>query len=212
MEGNPSLFSMETPIPTQLPERLSKIMVFGLPGSGKSTFATQLAQHLDLPVYHLDKHFYIEDWVERDYQEFLAIQRSFVSQPMWLIDGNAMQSLEVRFQNADVAIYFRYPVFVCLWRMIRRVFHKEWHIPDLAEGCSKSVRFRLIRYLFFYHRRYSRKIHALRLKYPHVCFYTFKSNNDAEAFLNTAQQHRSQAKKLKKGDRVDKNINGASQT
>lgn len=51
--------------PPQLPD-FNKIMVFGLPGSGKSTFATKLAQFLNLPIYHLDKHFYVENWIERD--------------------------------------------------------------------------------------------------------------------------------------------------
>lgn len=99
--------------PPQLPDVFNKIMIFGLPGSGKSTFATKLAQFLNLPIYHLDKHFYVENWIERDYQEFLDIQQSFVDRASWVIDGNAMKSLEMRFQKADVAIYFHYSVFVC---------------------------------------------------------------------------------------------------
>jgi adenylate kinase family enzyme len=46
--------------PIELPDSIDKIMVFGLPGSGKSTFATKLAQSLNLPIYHLDRHFYVE--------------------------------------------------------------------------------------------------------------------------------------------------------
>lgn len=176
----------------QLPDVLNKIMVFGLPGSGKSTFATKLARRLALSIYHLDRHFYIENWVERDYQEFLGIQQSFVDQPQWVIDGNAMKSLEMRFQKADVAIYFHYPVFVCLWRILKRVFQKNWHIPDLAEGCTKSVRFRLIKYMFQYHRRYGPKMDELRRKYPHVSFYIFKSDKDAKSFLNNISQHQAE--------------------
>lgn len=172
---------------TKLPEKLNRVMIFGLPGSGKSTFATKLAQHLNLPIFHLDKHFYIENWIERDYQEFLDIQQHFVDQPKWVIDGNAMQSLEMRFQKADTAIYFHFPVFVCLWRILKRVFQKAWHIPDLAEGCTKSVRFKLIKYMFQYHKRYSPKMDALRQKYPQVRFYIFKSDREAAAFLNSVE-------------------------
>jgi adenylate kinase family enzyme len=35
-----------------------RIMIFGRPGSGKSTFATWLSRALNLPLHHLDKHFY----------------------------------------------------------------------------------------------------------------------------------------------------------
>ena len=34
-----------------------RIMIFGRPGSGKSTFAVELALKLNLPLYHLDKYF-----------------------------------------------------------------------------------------------------------------------------------------------------------
>lgn len=173
--------------PLQLPDVLNKIMVFGLPGSGKSTFATKLAQSLKLPIYHLDKHFYVENWVERDYQEFLDIQQSFVNQSRWVIDGNAMKSLEMRFQKADVAIYFHYSVFFCLWRILKRVFQKNWHIPDLAEGCTKSVRFRLIKYMFRYHKRYSPEMDELCKKYPQVHFYIFKSDREAYQFLKAVE-------------------------
>jgi adenylate kinase family enzyme len=170
--------------PLQLPAVFNKIMVFGLPGSGKSTFATKLAQCLNLPIYHLDKHFYIENWIERNYQEFLDQQQSFVNQSRWVIDGNAMKSLEMRFQKADVAIYFQYSVFVCLWRIFKRALQRNWHIPDLAEGCTKSIRFRLIKYMFRFHSRYSPKINELRLKYPHVSFYVFRSDKEATIFLD----------------------------
>jgi len=168
-------------------DAVDKIMIFGLPGSGKSTFATRLAQQRDLPVYHLDKYFYVENWVERDYQEFLAIQQSFVDQPRWVIDGNAMRSLEMRFQKADVAIYFRYSIFVCLWRILKRVFQKNWHIPDLAEGCTKTIRFRLIKYMFRFHRRYNSKITSLRQKFPHVHFYVLKTDSDTDQFLKVTE-------------------------
>lgn len=173
----------------RLPNEFNKIMIFGLPGSGKSTFAAKLGRGLNLPIYHLDRYFYLENWVERDYKEFLGIQKSFVDQPQWVIDGNAMQSLELRFQKADVAIYFHFPVFVCLWRILKRVFQNNWHIPDLAEGCTKSFHFKLIKYMFQYHKRYGPKMDELRRKYPKVSFYIFNSDTDAESFLDTLTQN-----------------------
>lgn len=163
---------------------LNRIMIFGLPGSGKSTFATHLAKRLEAPCYHLDKHFYVENWVERDHGEFLRLQQDFVDQPKWVIDGNSMQSLEVRFQKADSAIYFHFPVIICLWRILKRLFHKEWPIPDLPEGCSKSIRLKLLVYTLQYHRRYWETIKRLCKKYPHVKFYVFKSDKDADRFLD----------------------------
>lgn len=104
-----------------------------------------------------------------------------------MIDGNAMKSLEMRFQKADVAIYFRFSIFICMWCVLKRALQRNWHIPDLAEGCTKSVRFRLIKYMFRFHSRYSPKMDELRQKYPHVRFYILKSNKEANRFLKAVE-------------------------
>jgi adenylate kinase family enzyme len=45
-----------------------RICIFGRPGSGKSTFAHKLHLKTGLPLYHLDRYFFVANWVERDYQ------------------------------------------------------------------------------------------------------------------------------------------------
>jgi len=35
-----------------------RIMIFGIPGSGKSFFAVRLGKLLGIPVEHLDRYFY----------------------------------------------------------------------------------------------------------------------------------------------------------
>ncbi|MBS0623468.1 MAG: DNA topology modulation protein [Verrucomicrobia bacterium] len=167
---------------------VSKVMIFGRPGSGKSTFATQLAKKYHLPVHHLDRHFFVANWKDRDYKEFLDIQQQLVMTPKWVIDGNAMRSLETRFQQADVAIYFHFNVWRCLWRMLKRVSQKDWDIPDLADGCSKTIRWKLISYMFNFHKRYYPFIQELRIKYPYVQFHIFKTDKDVHNFLNSTQK------------------------
>lgn len=92
-------------------------MIFGIPGSGKSTFAVKLSQQLGLPLFHLDKYFFVQGWQERDYNEFLRIQRELVEKERWIIDGNATRSFEMRFSRSDVVLYFRFNRLLCLWRI-----------------------------------------------------------------------------------------------
>jgi adenylate kinase family enzyme len=168
----------------ELPKSFKKIMIFGIPGSGKSVFANRLAKLLGISIYHLDKYFYVENWKERNYDEFLEIQQKIVRKPTWIIDGNSMKSLECRFQNADIAIYFHFPLWLCFFRVFKRLFQKKWHIPDLAKGCTKKVRLRLLKYMIKYHKSYYSVIEKLCNKYPHVKFYIFKSDKDVEQFLS----------------------------
>lgn len=125
-----------------------RIMIFGIPGSGKSTFASQLSQRLGLPLFHLDKYFFTRDWKERDYDEFLNIQKELVEKESWIIDGNATRSFEMRFSRAEIVLYFRFNRLLCLWRIFKRLTCKDPHISDRAEGCLENVSLRLIQYLW----------------------------------------------------------------
>jgi len=49
-------------------EKLKRIAVIGLPGSGKSTFATRLGKMLSISVHHLDKHMF-DGRTKRDKRE-----------------------------------------------------------------------------------------------------------------------------------------------
>lgn len=158
-------------------------MIFGRPGSGKSTFALRLGRCLNLPVEHLDRYFFIENWVERNYEEFLQIQDSLVKKEGWIIDGNSCRSLEMRFQKADMALYFHMGRLLCLWRIFKRIFSKKREILDRAEGCSERVSFRLVRYLWTFDERVKIPIQELRKKYPKVQFFEFRSPKEVEQFF-----------------------------
>ena len=147
-----------------------KIMIFGIPGSGKSTFALQLSRWLQIPLFHLDKYFFTANWQERNYQEFLNIQEELVQKEKWIIDGNATRSLEIRFRRADMVLYFRMNRLLCLWRVFKRLIFKDQHISDRAEGCAENVRLQLLRYLWSFDQRVKQSIKELRSKYPHVAF------------------------------------------
>lgn len=152
----------------------SRICIFGRPGSGKSTFALKLHTKKQLPLYHLDKYFYRENWIERDYQEFLAIQQELVSQDRWIIDGNSLQSLEMRYARADICLYFNYSRWLCLFRLFKRLIFKDSAIKDRAQGCGENIRWSLIKYMWNFETRKDNRliklIADLKKRYPQVVF------------------------------------------
>lgn len=165
-----------------------RIMIFGIPGSGKSTFALKLSRLLNLPLFHLDKYFFVSGWEERCYEEFLQIQDGLVDQDSWIIDGNATKSFEKRFSKADTVIYFRFNRLLCLWRIFKRLVHKHPDIFDRAEGCTENIRFRFLKYLWGFPQRVKQSIEELRLKYPKAKFYEFQNDKQAALFLNTLRK------------------------
>jgi adenylate kinase family enzyme len=157
-----------------------RIMIFGLPGSGKSTFSVYLSQQLSLPLYHLDKYFFVENWVERPKKDFLHIQHNIVAQEHWIIDGNALSSLEIRYAHADLVLYFSTPRFLCFGRLIKRRFFRDLSIQDRAEGCQERLSYRLIRYMWSFDHRVCPLLKCLQQTYPKTPFYKIRSSQDLE--------------------------------
>ncbi|WP_106875034.1 P-loop NTPase family protein [Candidatus Phycorickettsia trachydisci] len=156
----------------------SRIMIFGRPGSGKSTFAFALSKALKLPLHHLDKHFYVANWIERNYSEFLEIQKSIVANSSWIIDGNSTKSLEIRYSKADLILYFNYPRWICYWRILKRYFYKNSKFDDRAEGCHERITWSLLCYMWSFETRVANKIQKLRTKYPKPPFIEIKNDID----------------------------------
>ena len=159
-------------------------MVFGLPGSGKSNFCSRLAKLTGFPLHHLDKIYFNPGWVAKDREVFRKHLAELVAAPAWIIDGNCMRSIEVRYQKADIAIFFNFPLPLCLYRVTKRVFFQDKHLKDLPVGCSKSIRYPLLRYLIAFRRRYGKEIKRLQNAYPHAQFLEFRSDKDVQNFLN----------------------------
>jgi len=166
-----------TPITAQ------RIMIFGKPGAGKSTFALKLHQKLGIPLYHLDAYFFTHYWTKRNYEEFMAIQHDLVTQDFWIIDGNCTRSLETRYQKADVCIYFNFSRSHCLRGIVKRFFSKDQSIKDRAEHCYEKITWQLIAYLWTFEIRVHDTIANLQEKYPQVTFIEVKTQHDVQRLL-----------------------------
>jgi len=65
-----------------------RVVVTGMAGAGKSTFARQLSAKTGLPVIHLDVHFWKPGWVEPSDQEWRDVQSKLLAGEEWIADGN----------------------------------------------------------------------------------------------------------------------------
>jgi len=167
---------------------ISRICLFGRPGSGKSTFALKLHEKIQLPLYHLDKFFFQENWQERNYQEFINIQKSLINTEQWIIDGNSLQSIEMRYSRAEIVLYFNYPRLTCLYRLFKRLLFKHPNILDRAPGCRENVRWQLIKYMWTFdsrlNYRLTHQLKYLKHQYPHVVFWEIHDDEELKKVFN----------------------------
>jgi adenylate kinase family enzyme len=156
-----------------------KILIFGIPGSGKTILARRISNSLSLPLFHIDKMFFEKGWIERDHDHFLEDIKSVLQKSDWILDGNGMRSLEMRFKEANIAIYCNLPRLLCLFRVFYRWISTLYTIKDDGpEGSSNTVSWKLIKYLWCFSKKYKKSIDELKMKYPKVQFIEAQSQKE----------------------------------
>ena len=110
-----------------------RVVVTGLAGSGKSTFALALASRTDLPVIHLDLSFWKPGWVAPSETEWREKQRGVLAGDAWIAEGNYHETLDLRLERADSVVVLDMPWWLCSGRAFLRGFRMPGELPA---GCD----------------------------------------------------------------------------
>ena len=84
---------------------LEKIMIVGVPGSGKTTLAKILGTELNLPVLHIDDRFINSDGRYIPIEEMKEIALDICSADKWIVDGMYRIMVESVINKADLLIF-----------------------------------------------------------------------------------------------------------
>ena len=164
---------------------MNRVMIVGSAGSGKSTVARRLGELLDLPVVHLDTLYWRPGWVESPPEEFREKVHLAVQGERWVIDGNYSETLDLRFERADTAIFLDIPRRTCMFRVLKRSVRQHGRIrSDCAPGCPERLDWLFLKWIWTYpaHRR-PRMLQRLAeasstVQLVHLC-----NDREIEAFL-----------------------------
>lgn len=159
-----------------------KFALIGLPGSGKSTFASKLGKILGIPVHHLDRHMFEPEGKKKDKQEFIEIQEAMLNEEAWVVEGCSFSTFEMRFAKTDVLIYFHFSRLVCFLRLFKRVFNYKKDFGGL-----RAVTWDILKYTWNFDKEKRDRIEELRQKYPQVEFLIFRNQKDADSYLKSLE-------------------------
>jgi adenylate kinase family enzyme len=133
---------------------VNRIAVIGAGGAGKSHLARTLGQRLDLPVIHLDAHYWGPGWRPLPAADWAARQRELVSGDRWVADGTYASTLAVRLERADTIVFLDLPPLLCAWRVLwRRAASHRHPAADLAAGLHPKVDREFLAYVLSFRRR-----------------------------------------------------------
>ena len=130
-----------------------KISIIGYSASGKSTFAKNIGDILNIPVLHLDKVNFLPNWEERKVEESEKIVLNFIEENnnKFVIDGNYSKfAYDLRMKISDKIIFFDFDRFTCLFQAFQRYNKYKGKVREsMSEGCCEKLDWEFIKWVLF---------------------------------------------------------------
>ena len=166
---------------------MKRVLIIGNAGAGKTTFARQLAEKLQLPLVHLDKLYWCGNWEHVSRPEFDTLLQAELEKPQWIIDGNFNRTLPHRLQYCDTVFYFDLPAITCLAGITKRILSNYGKSrSDMGGNCAEyfdAQKRSLYRNVLTFNRQHRADYYALLSAATDVNVIIFKSRRQAKAFL-----------------------------
>ena len=104
---------------------MKRVVVIGTTGSGKSTFARQLAQKIQADWISLDQLSWMPDWQQRSRPEYQILLSEQLEKEAWVVDGNTRESREMLWGMADTVVWLNYSFWVNFNRLFFRTMQRS---------------------------------------------------------------------------------------
>jgi adenylate kinase family enzyme len=120
-----------------------RIVVIGVSGNGKTTFARRLAAQLDVPYTQIDALNHLPGWVEASDEDLrVAVVRAMDASEGWVLDGSYERKIgNVTYDRADTIVWLDQPLPLVLWRLVRRALKDIITRRDLFNGNRQTLRY-----------------------------------------------------------------------
>jgi len=162
----------------------SRIIIVGNNGSGKSFLAKRLADISGLPLVHLDLEFWRPNWEKPPKEEWIKKQMELISEEKWIIDGNHTDTMELRFESADLIIFLDINRFICMASVFIRNGKKRSDMPQYLEERLDMELFKFYKGLWNFSKTRKRIIMDLHRRYHDKPFFVIESRRKMKKLLN----------------------------
>jgi hypothetical protein len=99
---------------------MKRVLVIGCSGAGKSTLAAQIAERTGLPFIPTDPFYWEANWQHASRETIDQRVHETISNPTWVLDGNFVAYRNVVWRRADTIIWLDFPLWLVLFRLVKR--------------------------------------------------------------------------------------------
>ncbi len=164
---------------------MKRILIVGSGGAGKSTLSVRLQKILQIPLIHLDEHYWNVNWVESTKPVWEQKVKQLIKGEKWIMDGNYSGTLELRLTQADTVIFLDFPKWKCITRVLKRnlqYYGKDR--PNMAAGCPERISLEFLIYLWkFPQRSRPKMLRLLEAAKDRINVYILKNDAEVANFL-----------------------------
>ena len=160
---------------------MTKIIVIGCPGSGKSTFSKELHNRTGIPLFHLDMMFWNADKTTVEKSVFRKRLFNIFKLDKWIIDGNYQSTMESRLRECDTVFFLDYSLETCLEGVRARRGKARTDMPWIEKENEEDAEF--VEFIKNYRSESRPIVLALLRQYEHKKIYIFRERSEAEEFL-----------------------------
>ena len=129
--------------PTSLAEDhavLERVVVLGSSGSGKTTFAQDLASRLGVPHVEFDAYRHGPNWTETPNDIFRSqLDEALPRHGGWVADGNYSVARDIVWPRATAIVWLDYKFPVIFWRLWWRTWGRAVRRTELWNGNRENL-------------------------------------------------------------------------
>lgn len=130
-------------MPSALPSELrgaTRILLYGVTGSGKTTAADRIGDVLGLPSHHVDDEIgWLPHWAERPEEDQKRLAKAMAAGDRWVIDSAYGKWRESILERAQCVVALDYPRRVSLGRLIHRSMRRLLRQEAMCNGNYESL-------------------------------------------------------------------------
>ena len=167
---------------------MTRVLIIGGNGSGKSTFAKHLHAITSLPLVHLDRLLWYGDWQVRKQEEFDALLEAELGKEAWIIDGNYNRTLPHRLSYCDTVFYFDFSTLRCLWGVTWRVLTNLGRVrDDMGGNCRERFSLSFYKSILGFNEAHRERYHSLleQAAQDGKTVVIFRNRRQVKRYLNT---------------------------